>query len=416
MAVTVDSDRMRLRDLDTHRRLRRRRAAAARGVGRGLRRRRAAIAVRRRGEDRRHPDRRRGRRRPPRRLRLLGARPAPRPHRAVVAPARRRAGGARPGARPAAQAGAARARAGARHRPGRVDLRSAAGRQRAPERAPPGLRRRDLSRRRLRASTSPLHGGVPTDRFIASWHVALAARRAPPRSRAPSSPATPASGQAPHVLRTREAGAFRAPHGEPDLSRDEPRLRVEIPGRLRADAGRGAGPGAGLAARGAARVPHLLRARLPRRRRRRRARRRAAVLSAGRPASRRRSRAALTDAPSLAIAAARALGGRERVRRAASAGMPIVEWPAYQPALPLQYIARSATIAAGTAPGVMASLTTSVENGRFLRAAYSHGITVRRRPAPTMTVSLKTLPSESRKSRRTRASTAAGLASSRYGS
>jgi predicted GNAT superfamily acetyltransferase len=36
-------------------------------------------------------------------------------------------------------------------------------------------------------------------------------------------------GLAPHVLRTREAADFRAPHGEPDLSRDEPRLRVEIP-------------------------------------------------------------------------------------------------------------------------------------------------------------------------------------------
>jgi predicted GNAT superfamily acetyltransferase len=36
-------------------------------------------------------------------------------------------------------------------------------------------------------------------------------------------------GLAPHVLRTREAGTFRAPHGEPDVSRDEPRLRVEIP-------------------------------------------------------------------------------------------------------------------------------------------------------------------------------------------
>lgn len=77
-------------------------------------------------------------------------------------------------------------------------------------------------------STSPLHGGVPTDRFIASWHVASphVARRV----EAGAIVARDAGvGLAPHVLRTREAAAFRAPHGEPDLSRDEPRLRVEIP-------------------------------------------------------------------------------------------------------------------------------------------------------------------------------------------
>jgi predicted GNAT superfamily acetyltransferase len=77
-------------------------------------------------------------------------------------------------------------------------------------------------------STSPLHGDLPTDRVIASWHIASphVARRV----EAGAIVARDASvGQAPHVLRTREAGAFRAPHGEPDLSRDEPRLRVEIP-------------------------------------------------------------------------------------------------------------------------------------------------------------------------------------------
>ena len=77
-------------------------------------------------------------------------------------------------------------------------------------------------------STSPLHRGVPTDRFIASWHIASphVARRV----EAGAIVARDASvGQAPHVLRTREDGTFRAPHGEPDLSRDEPRLRVEIP-------------------------------------------------------------------------------------------------------------------------------------------------------------------------------------------
>jgi predicted GNAT superfamily acetyltransferase len=77
-------------------------------------------------------------------------------------------------------------------------------------------------------STSPLHGGVPTDRVVASWHVASphVARRV----EAGGLVARDASvGQAPHVLRTREDGRFRAPHGEPDLSRDEPRVRVEIP-------------------------------------------------------------------------------------------------------------------------------------------------------------------------------------------
>ena len=77
-------------------------------------------------------------------------------------------------------------------------------------------------------STSPLHGGLPTDRFIASWHVASphVARRV----EAGAIVARDAGvGQAPHLLRTREAASFRAPHGEPDLSRDEPRLRVEIP-------------------------------------------------------------------------------------------------------------------------------------------------------------------------------------------
>ncbi|MEO5819553.1 MAG: GNAT family N-acetyltransferase [Vicinamibacteraceae bacterium] len=77
-------------------------------------------------------------------------------------------------------------------------------------------------------STSSRHRGLPTDRFIASWHVDSphVARRVD----AGAIVARDASvGLAPHVLRTREAAPFRVPHGEPDLSRDEPRLRVEIP-------------------------------------------------------------------------------------------------------------------------------------------------------------------------------------------
>jgi predicted GNAT superfamily acetyltransferase len=77
-------------------------------------------------------------------------------------------------------------------------------------------------------STSPLHRSVPTDRFIASWHIASphVARRV----EAGAIVARDASvGQAPQVLRTRDEGRFRAPHGEPDLSHDDARLRVEIP-------------------------------------------------------------------------------------------------------------------------------------------------------------------------------------------
>ena len=78
------------------------------------------------------------------------------------------------------------------------------------------------------SSSSPLHRGVPTDRFIASWHIGSA--HVVRRVEAGAIVARDASvGQAPHVLRTREEGSFRAPHGEPDLSRDEARLRVEIP-------------------------------------------------------------------------------------------------------------------------------------------------------------------------------------------
>ena len=77
-------------------------------------------------------------------------------------------------------------------------------------------------------SISPLHGELPTDRVIASWHV-----ESPHVARRVEAGALIARdagvSQAHHVLPTREDGGFRVPHGEPDLSRDEPRLRVEIP-------------------------------------------------------------------------------------------------------------------------------------------------------------------------------------------
>lgn len=74
----------------------------------------------------------------------------------------------------------------------------------------------------------PLHRGAPTDRVIASWHIGSphVARRLD----AGLLVARDASvGRAPRVLETRESGAFRVPEGEPDLSRDDDRLRVEIP-------------------------------------------------------------------------------------------------------------------------------------------------------------------------------------------
>ena len=77
------------------------------------------------------------------------------------------------------------------------------------------------------ASTSPLHAGSPTDRFIASWHVASphVARRV----EAGAIVARDAGiGAAPAVLPTLPDGAFRGP-GEPQLDHDAPRLRVEIP-------------------------------------------------------------------------------------------------------------------------------------------------------------------------------------------
>jgi predicted GNAT superfamily acetyltransferase len=78
------------------------------------------------------------------------------------------------------------------------------------------------------ASISPLHAGSPTDRFIASWHVA-----SPHVARRVESGALVARdasvGEARQVLATRAAGSFRAPDGDPDLDCDEVRLRVELP-------------------------------------------------------------------------------------------------------------------------------------------------------------------------------------------
>lgn len=100
------------------------------------------------------------------------------------------------------------------------------------------------------ASTSPLHAGSPTDRFIASWHVSSphVVRRLEPGALVARDAGV---GAAPSLLATIEAGPFRAPDGEPDLDRDEPRLRMEFPagfGRMLGDA-----PGLALAWRHATR-------------------------------------------------------------------------------------------------------------------------------------------------------------------
>jgi predicted GNAT superfamily acetyltransferase len=90
------------------------------------------------------------------------------------------------------------------------------------------------------ASTSPLHHGAPTDRFVASWRIATPHVQ----RRVAADPAAAAGrGGAPIVLRdssvrdtpivlaTTEQGGFRAPAGRADLALDAPRLFVEIPPR-----------------------------------------------------------------------------------------------------------------------------------------------------------------------------------------
>ncbi len=76
-------------------------------------------------------------------------------------------------------------------------------------------------------SSSVLHRGTPTDRFIAQWWVAdgtVAARI----SGAEPAPAAPAADEAPIVNATRRQGGWLA-CANVDLGRREPRLQVEIP-------------------------------------------------------------------------------------------------------------------------------------------------------------------------------------------
>jgi chorismate synthase len=76
-------------------------------------------------------------------------------------------------------------------------------------------------------SSSPLHAGTPTDRFVAEWHL-----RAPhvERRLAAAGPIVRDSSLAatPVVNPSRETGPWLAP-GAADLSRDDRRVLVEIP-------------------------------------------------------------------------------------------------------------------------------------------------------------------------------------------
>lgn len=76
-------------------------------------------------------------------------------------------------------------------------------------------------------STSTLHGGLPTDRFICQWWIRrphVVRRIAPAALRAIDK----AAAEAPLVNRTQTLGESLAPNGF-DMDRNEPRIKVEIP-------------------------------------------------------------------------------------------------------------------------------------------------------------------------------------------
>jgi predicted GNAT superfamily acetyltransferase len=78
------------------------------------------------------------------------------------------------------------------------------------------------------ASASPLHGGLPTDRFVASWRIG--SPHVQRRLEAGPIVARDASvARAPSVLETSVAGDWRVPAGEPRLELDDERVLVEIP-------------------------------------------------------------------------------------------------------------------------------------------------------------------------------------------
>jgi predicted GNAT superfamily acetyltransferase len=82
-------------------------------------------------------------------------------------------------------------------------------------------------------STSPLHRGVPTDRFVASWRIASdhVERRLAADGLADGLIVARDAGvaAAPVVNETRLVGGFRVPPAEPHLDLDARRVQVEIP-------------------------------------------------------------------------------------------------------------------------------------------------------------------------------------------
>lgn len=77
-------------------------------------------------------------------------------------------------------------------------------------------------------SPSPLHGGLPTDRFVASWRITTP--HVQRRLDAGPIVARDASlAQAPSALETVARGSWRVPAGEPRLDLTAPRVFVEVP-------------------------------------------------------------------------------------------------------------------------------------------------------------------------------------------
>jgi predicted GNAT superfamily acetyltransferase len=78
------------------------------------------------------------------------------------------------------------------------------------------------------ASASPLHGGLPTDRFVASWRIG--SPHVQRRLDAGPIVARDASvARAGMVLETTMSGDWRVPAGDPRLDLDDERVFVEIP-------------------------------------------------------------------------------------------------------------------------------------------------------------------------------------------
>lgn len=80
-------------------------------------------------------------------------------------------------------------------------------------------------------SSSPLHRGTPTDRFVAQWHLPAPHVERRIAARGVGLMRNASVGAAPLVNRAVDAGRRLVP-GPPDLTRTERRLLVEIPGQF----------------------------------------------------------------------------------------------------------------------------------------------------------------------------------------